>query len=175
MRKSLLIVLACLAAGCVQQSVQQAYDNQENTIAKFVEAHKEWTPTYNGGSVRLTVTEGTSEETLEKGGVVSFYYAGYFLSGTSVSAANLFTTNDRVIAEASSWSVDDESIFEIETIELGTDPLLVGLENGLLGVRSGEECLILFSGKYAYGKKIAGIIPAKSALVYHIKVESITN
>ena len=60
-------------------------------------------------------------------------------------------------------------------MELGTDPLLKGLENGLKGVRGGEECYILFSGKYAYGKKIVGTIPSKSALVYHVTVESITN
>ncbi|MBR6002828.1 MAG: FKBP-type peptidyl-prolyl cis-trans isomerase [Bacteroidales bacterium] len=175
MKKLLLTVLICLVAGCVPQAVQQAYENQENAIAKFVDAHPDWTPTYNGGSVRLTVKEGTSEETLEEGGIVSFYYAGYLLSGTSVSASNLFATNDKTIAEASSWTVSDESIFQIETVELGTDPLLKGLENGLKGVRGGEECYILFSGKYAYGKKIVGTIPSKSALVYHITVESITN
>ena len=175
MRKFLLIALGILAAGCVQQAVQQAYDNQEKSIEKFVEAHPDWVPTYNSGSVRLTVTEGTSEESLEKGGIVSFYYAGYLLSGTSVSASNLFATNDRTIAEAASWNITDESVYEIETVELGTDPLLKGLENGLEGVKAGEECYILFSGKYAYGKKIAGVIPAKSALVYYIKIESITN
>lgn len=175
MRQILLIALGCLAAGCVQQSIQQAYDNQETAIGKFVDAHPEWTPTYNGGAVRLTVTEGTSEESLEKGGIVSFYYAGYTLSGTSVSASNLFATNDRTVAEAASWNITDESVFEIETVELGTDPLLKGLEYGLEGVKSGEECIILFSGKYAYGKKVAGVIPAKSALVYHIRIESITN
>ncbi len=175
MKKYLLIALAILAAGCTKQSVQVFYDNQEKTIEKFVEAHKDWTPTYNKGSVRLTVAEGTSEETLSKGGVVSFYYAGYILSGTSVSASNMFATNDRTVAEAASWTIADESIFEVETVELGTDRLLVGLENGLEGVRAGEECYILFSGKYAYGKKVAGTIPSKSALVYHIKVESITN
>ena len=175
MRKLLLIALSSFALACTPQAIQQAYENQENAIAKFVEAHKDWTPTYNGGSVRLTVKEGTSEDALETGGVVSFFYAGYLLSGTSVSASNLFTTNDRTVAEAASWSVSDESLFEIETVELGTDPLLKGLENGLKGVRTGEECYILFSGKYAYGKKPAGIIPSKSALVYHITVESITN
>ena len=175
MRKFLLIAFASLAVACTPQAIQQAYENQEKAIAKFVEAHPDWTPTYNDGSVRLTVTEGTSEETLDKGGLVSFYYAGYLLSGTNVSASNLFATNDKIVAEAASWNVSDESIYEIETIELGTDPLLKGLENGLKGVRSGEECYILFSGKYAYGKKPAGIIPSKSALVYHINVESITN
>ena len=175
MKQYLLIALAILAAGCVKQSVQATYDNQEKSIEKFVEAHKDWAPTYNNGSVRLTVTEGTSEETLQKGGIVSFYYAGYVLNGTSVSASNMFATNDRATAEAAKWTIDDESIFEVETIELGTDRLLVGLENGLEGVKAGEECYILFSGKYAYGKKVAGTIPAKSALVYYIKVESITN
>jgi FKBP-type peptidyl-prolyl cis-trans isomerase len=42
-------------------------------------------------------------------------------------------------------------------------------------VKGGEECQILFTGKYGFGNKAFGIIPANSALVYKIWVESISN
>jgi FKBP-type peptidyl-prolyl cis-trans isomerase len=46
---------------------------------------------------------------------------------------------------------------------------------GLEGVKAGEECEIIFSGKYGFGNKAFGMIPAKSALLYKIWVVSISN
>ena len=165
-------------AGCTGQSLQQVYDAQEKKIDSFVTAQtskSECRVEYNGGAVRVVLSEGTSEQTLSAGGTVSFYYAGYVLSGTSVSNSNLFATNYKNVADAAGWSLSDESVLSIETVSLSEGELLEGLRLGLEGVKEGEECYILFSGKYGYGKKTAGTIPAKSALVYHIWVESISN
>ena len=129
----LLAVLAGILPACNKE--QTAYDKQETNIAKFVEAQCKAdttaTVTYLDGTVRVVLhdtlrREGLMAETLRPGGTVSFYYAGYTLSGASVTASNLFATN-------------------------------------------------LFSGKYAYGSHIQGTIPARSALVYHIWVNSISN
>jgi FKBP-type peptidyl-prolyl cis-trans isomerase len=53
--------------------------------------------------------------------------------------------------------------------------LIPGLKAGLTGVKGGEECQIFFSGKYGFGNESVGIVPANSALVYKIWVESISN
>ena len=53
--------------------------------------------------------------------------------------------------------------------------LVEGLRNGLLGVRTGEECEILFSGKYGFGNEIFGTIPVNSALLYKIWVVGVSN
>jgi FKBP-type peptidyl-prolyl cis-trans isomerase len=53
--------------------------------------------------------------------------------------------------------------------------LINGLKKGLEGVRAGEECEIIFSGKYGFGNNTFGMIPAKSALLYKIWVVSVTN
>ena len=179
MKARLHILLAFLAVSCTGQSLQQTYDAQEKKIDSFVSSlqakdenlHVE----YNGGSVRIVVTEGTGEEVLSAGGTVSFYYAGYVFTGSSISNNNLFATNSQDVADAAGWSLSDESIYAIETVNLGEDKLLDGLRNGLAGVRQGEECYILFSGTYGYGKKAVGIIPSKSALIYRVWVESISN
>ena len=60
-------------------------------------------------------------------------------------------------------------------LDMKNDQMLEGLRNGLLGVKAGEECEILFSGKYAFGKKPFGIIPANSALAFKIKIEGLSN
>ena len=172
-----ILLTLTLLASCTGQSLQQIYDAQEKKIDSFVTAQVKngERVEYNGGSVRIVLKEGEGDEMLAPNGTVSFYYAGYVLSGTSVSRNSLFATNSKDVADAAGWSLTDESIYAITTVTLDEKDLLPGLKNGLAGVKAGEECLILFSGKYGYGKKAAGTIPAKSALVYQIWVESISN
>jgi FKBP-type peptidyl-prolyl cis-trans isomerase len=42
-------------------------------------------------------------------------------------------------------------------------------------VKAGEECEILFCGKYGFGNSTFGIIPANSALAFKIWVVSVSN
>ena len=177
------LLLAGLLPACNKEAVQQAYDKQETNIAKFVDTQlsKDTTATvtYKDGTVRVVMhdtlhREGLLADTLRTGGTVSFYYAGYTLTGSTLSSSNLFATNDKKTADAAGWQLSDTTAFKILTITLD-DHLLDGLQRGLEGVRNQDECYILFSGKYAYGSHKQGTIPARSALVYHIWVNSISN
>ena len=56
---------------------------------------------------------------------------------------------------------------------MGSDELVDGLKRGLEGVKAGEECLILIPGKYGFGKRKIGTIPANSALAYYVWVLSL--
>jgi hypothetical protein len=179
----LLAAIAGFLPACNKEAVQLAYDKQETSIASFVEAQRRAdetaTVTYKDGVVRVvlhdTLTrEGLLADTLSMGGTVSFYYAGYTLSGSNVSSSNLFATNHQRTADAAGWKLSDTTAFHIQTLTLD-DKLLEGLQRGLEGVRNQDECYILFSGKYAYGSRVQGTIPARSALVYHIWVNSISN
>ncbi|MBR1705922.1 MAG: FKBP-type peptidyl-prolyl cis-trans isomerase [Bacteroidales bacterium] len=186
MKRSTLLFPAALAAAvlaCTKQSVEATYDKQETTIASFVQARLQAdttaTVTYNKGSVRIVLhdtlaREGLLADSLRAGGSVSFYYAGYILSGTAVSSSSLFATNRKTTADESGWKLTDSTLFQIETLTLD-DRLIPGLRHGLEGVQNQDECFILFSGKYAYGNHVQGTIPARSALVYHIWVNSISN
>ena len=178
-----VLLMAVLVPACNKEAVQLAYDKQETNIANFVEsqlkADNTATVTYKDGAVRVVLhdtvsREGLLADTLRTGGTVSFYYAGYTLTGSSITASNLFATNHRETADAAGWRLSDTTAFKIQTITLD-DRLLDGLQRGLEGVRNQDECYIHFSGKYAYGSRIQGTIPARSALVYHIWVNSISN
>lgn len=127
---------------------------------------------YNGGSSRLVTKEGAGEE-LSENGSLAFYYAGYVFS-SGISASNLFSTNHAETASASGWTLTDEED-NILTISIKDYELIPGLRNGLIGVKGGEECQIFCTGKYGFGKRALGIVPANSALVYKIWVESVSN
>lgn len=171
----LIAFAACLS--CTKQQVQASYDKQETMIDNFVSGQLKTEGTYavyNKGSVRLVTVKGEGTDSLAADGVVSYYYALYRLTSSPISSSNLISTNYAEVA-GSGWSLSDESSFDIITAKLDEADYIEGLRNGLEGVRGGQECYILFSGKYGFGDRIHGTIPANSGLVYHIWVSSISN
>ena len=192
-KKSIIMaVLLCFAASsCMKEKLKTTYNSQEDSIDKYITSNMyekrsgvsektgndtTWTDTlrvvYNGGANRLVLNEGIGEE-LKPGGKIAFYYAGYTFKGNK-SISNLFTTNRKETAAEAKWNLTDAQ-YELFQIDMSETVLSDGLRQGLIGVRSGEECEILFSGKYAFGDNDFGIIPANSALLYHIWVEAVSN
>lgn len=184
--KILLMAMICIAAtSCLKEKREATYNAQESKIdqyitnnmyVKYSEGGESKTDTlrvvYRGGSSRLVTTEGAGEE-LKENGTVTFYYAGYSFSG-SKSYTNMFATNRQESAKAAKWELTDPD-YELYTIDMGDTDIIEGLRQGLIGVKSSEVCQILFSGKYAFGKKPLGIVPANSALLYEIWIEGISN
>ena len=168
-----VLVLAAAFTSCMGSKLEQTYNNQESKIDSYISSKGEgYRSVRNGGANRLIIKDGEGEE-LSRNGFVSFYYAGYTFNG-SISSSDMFITNRKESADDANWNLTDFS-FEPLTINLKDDELLNGLKNGLTGVKAGEECEILFSGKYGFGKRPFGIIPANSALLYKIWVISISN
>ena len=134
----------------------------------------EWEDTldvvYNNGAARLIKTEGTGPE-LTENGAVSFYYAGYIFSS---SPSTLFATNHRETAEGANFELTDAD-YELIEADMTKARMIDGLRNGLIGVRSGEECEIVFSGKHGFGDEVFGTIPVNSALLYKIWVVGVSN
>jgi len=190
-----LIMLSLTAGSCVKEKQETIYKKQETQIDSYLTKNRtakrdstiinedgtkrdtSWTDTlniiYNNGSARLEKKKG-SGPALSADGAVSFYYAGYIFKGSSVSASNLFATNHQQTAESSNFTVTDPDYSLLE-VNMAEADMVEGLRNGLIGVRAGEECEILFTAKYGYGKRTFGIIPANSALLYKIWVVGVSN
>ena len=177
----LAAIALVIMTSCIKEKLETTYNSQESKIDQYINSKKYVTidgekdslrVVNNNGANRLVLNEGTGES-LEKNGTVAFYYAGYTFNG-SKSNSNLFITNHEDTAIASGWDLTDPS-YEIYKINLGDVELLEGLRKGLLGVKQGEHCEILFSGKYGFGNDAFGIIPANTALLYEIWVEAVSN
>jgi len=165
--------------GCTKESIKNAWSTQETNIETFVNSQLSADSTryavYNEGTARVVITQG-SGDSLASDGVISFYYAGYVFSSSTISSSTLFATNYEDIASSTGFSsLTDSTSMDILTVRLDTANFVSGLANGLVGVKGGEECYILFSGEHGFGNKALGAIPANSALCYHIWVESISN
>lgn len=170
------IMTLILCTSCMKERLEVTYNKQEDQISRYIDSqisqNETYTTVHNNGSNRLTKVHGEGEE-LGGSGTLTFYYAGYIFTG-SVSAGNMFSTNHETSATDAGWELT-ETIYEPLTLNLNDDRLLPGLKNGLVGVKGGEECEILFSGKHGFGNKTFGIIPANSALLYKIWVISVSN
>ena len=176
------IIAACTLfigiTSCDKSALELKYADQDKRIDQYIEGlikqnNLDSTAIVrNGGSNRIVVKEGTGEA-LQDGGTISFYYAGYIFNG-NISKNNLFYTNSSQTAIEAGWAEEGAS-YDVKTMTLDKKSMVEGLYNGLQGVRAGEECMIVFTGKYGFGKKQNGIIPANSALAYQIWVESISN
>ncbi len=176
-RITALLAIAVLAgSSCVKEKLEETYNRQEDQIDRYITSEQgkdeSYTVSYNKGSSRLTTLAGSGPE-LEADGYVSFYYAGYIFNG-SISASNLFGTNHQATAENAKWNLTEPD-YSLMEIKMKNTDLVEGVRNGLLGVRAGEECTILFSGKYGFGNSTFGIIPANSALAYKIWVVGVSN
>lgn len=190
------------AASCVKDKLEETYSRQETQIDTYLTRNRvvkrdsiqiiitpnaddptkndttkvkvEWEDTldvvYNNGAARLIKTEGTGPE-LTENGAVSFYYAGYIFSS---SPSTLFATNHRETAEGAKFELTDAD-YELIEADMTKARMIDGLRNGLIGVRSGEECEIVFSGKHGFGDEVFGTIPVNSALLYKIWVVGVSN
>ena len=181
MKRIVLIVtaLALVAWACTKQSLKTTYDKQATYIESFVaaqmKADEKATLVKNEGAWRLTLNDARDPgDSLLAGGEVTLEYASYVLTGSTVSASNLIETNKKEIADAAKWTLTNEDVFRPVTLTLDKS-LVDGLRMGLHGVQPGDEAYILFTGEFGYGNKENGTIPAKSALVYHVWIESIRN
>ena len=167
----LLLILCMSAASCVKDKLEETYSRQETQIDTYLTRNRvvkrdsiqiiitpnaddptkndttkvkvEWEDTldvvYNNGAARLIKTEGTGPE-LTENGAVSFYYAGYIFSS---SPSTLFATNHRETAEGAKFELTDAD-YELIEADMTKARMIDGLRNGLIGVRSGEECEIVF-------------------------------
>lgn len=171
-----LAVLVFAAASCSKEGGSLVYLNQDAQIEKYVSEQLSKTEgsraAFENGTARLVLREG-SGDALREGGALSFYYAGYvFANGIST----LFATNNEDVATSAGWSgLSGDDRFSPRIADLSDGTLLEGLRRGLVGVRPGEECYVIFNGKFGYGRKAQGTIPAGSALAYHIWVIDIEN
>lgn len=172
----LLFAAMITASSCIKEKLEESYNKQEEQIDKYIDSalqkNESYSVTYLDGTSRLTTLDGEGPA-LTKTGSVSFYYAGYTFDG-SINASALFGTNHKATAETSGWSLTEPD-YSLMEINMTDSELLEGVRKGLEGVKAGEECEILFSGKYGFGNSTFGIIPAKSALAFKIWVVGVSN
>lgn len=181
MKRTLTYACICILAATVllascEKDTDTLFASQEKAIdsyvTSFLNANPDAKVIYKNNVVRLVVQSGSGADSLSSNGKATINYAGYRFSG-GISKSNLFATNHEATAQDAGWKISGEGIYTPVQIDLSSDDLVDGLKRGIAGVKAGEECLILISGKYGFGKRKIGTIPANSALAYYVWVLSL--
>lgn len=167
------ILFSTSCSKSLEGSFNKQEENIEAIVASLTKSQSPDTLTYRNGSVRVMLVQGSGEP-LSKNGKVSFWYEAYRITGETLNANDLLATNSKELAESVGFPISDSTILAVKTLDLSGDGVVEGLRNGLVGVRSGEECVVLFSGRHGFRKR-AGTLPANSALAYHLLIESVSN
>ncbi len=124
--------------------------------------------------------DGTEESWVFSTPYTTFNVTGSPTTGASISVSGsssgltFFATNHYATASFSGQTLS-ESELEPVTYSLKDNNLIEGLRYGLEGVKAGEVCDVVFSGELGLGNRVIGTVPANSALLYRIWVESISN
>ena len=172
-----LLLAALLVLSCGKASQEATFANQETRITSYIDSEVKAGGSFvdNGGIYRVIKKdeEGTGEA-LQASGVVSFYYAAYIFTG-SKSYSNMIATNRKQSAQDAGWDTSDETRFEALTVGLEESGFVEGLKRGLVGVKADQHADIVFSGRYGFGNKIYGMVPANAAFLYEIWVVAVTN
>lgn len=173
MRKLLIISAAVIAlASCNKKALEDTYMKQEANIETYITRQFANMPvTRRNGSNRITVdTVNISvSDSLVYGDSLFIYYAGYIFTS---QPSGIFATNVQSIAEQSKLDLDSAD-YSVKKILYEPNSLIMGLDNGLYGVKNGEHCIVVFSGKYGFGSEPVVNVPKNSALAYEIWVEDI--
>lgn len=173
-----LFFAVLLTLSCTGESVKLTYSTQASKIDDYVKKQLEDNPdrraVITDGIVRLVEVEGEGEE-LQEDGTVSFLYAGYDFSSYSITSGKLFATNSPDIAQEAKWAISDSTLLGEKIVNLKDRILIDGLQKGLVGVKEGEECYVIFPGDRAFGKNTLGTIPAYAPLAYHFWIIKIEN
>ena len=117
-----------------------------------------------------------SRPVVDWGDRVSIRFNAYVFTGSEPSTSAIYWSNIPEIIEqlgSKSGNTLDWSTEPLH-IELGTTPILEGLERSLPGCHEADSVQVYMTSTLAYGKNLVGNVPKKSMIAWYMKIEKVT-
>ncbi|KAL4803972.1 hypothetical protein BDV18DRAFT_162383 [Aspergillus unguis] len=115
------------------------------------------------GVTKALLTPGATDERPQKGDTVIIEYTGY-LYDESQGAENYFMGTQFDTSKGRG---------PLKT-QIGVGKVIVGWDQGVLGMALGEKAILTISSDYGYGKRgFPGLIPPHSGLVFEVELKQI--
>lgn len=142
---------------------------QEKLIEKYTSTLQSEEVVINDGVWRVVLEEGSGTYGAVAGDSVIFNYSAYIFSN---GKGSVFDTNIKSVAKEAGLGMD-QIFFQPRRKVVGEGELLPGLERGLLGVKKGEKCYLIFSSRHGFGNKQIGMVPKMSPLIYEVWIADV--
>jgi hypothetical protein len=172
MKKSGILFILSILCACTSEVERLAVSNQEQDINNYISAQITADTTIrlvaNNGSYRLIRTPGNAPEAAA-GDSVRFYYIAYVFSKSKGIA---FDTNRDTLGfhrDTVGYKADNGQGI------VGIGQYIPGLDNGLIGMKTGEKAEIIFPAAQGFGGVAVGLVPPLSALLFEVEMVSISN
>jgi hypothetical protein len=121
--------------------------------------------------------ERASKPVVALGDEIALRYSAYLFKNSKPTINELFATNDQALINeliSAGLDVSYEWSSEPLVVTFGNGEILDSLEIALEGCYEGDSVEIYLSFEAGYGNHIFGMVPKKSAMVWHIDILSVT-
>ncbi|MDR0581813.1 MAG: FKBP-type peptidyl-prolyl cis-trans isomerase [Prevotellaceae bacterium] len=167
MKKSVILFILCSLCACTSEVERLAVSNQEEAINSYISAQMTADTSIrmvaHNGSYRLIKTPGNAPEAAA-GDSVRFYYIAYVFSR---GKGTVFDTNRDTLGFVS--RIDNGRGI------VGIGQYIPGLDNGLMGMKTGEKAELIFPASQGFGNAAVGLVPPLSALLFDVEMVRVKN
>lgn len=163
-RKIYLLILLSLSLSCTKEELLNQMTEQEKLIEKYTSTLQSEEVVINDGVWRAVLEEGSGSYSAKAGDSVIFNYSAYIFSN---GKGKVFDTNIKSVAKEAGLGMD-QVFLKPRAKVVGRGELLPGLDRGLIGVKKGEKCYLIFSSRHGFGNKQIGMVPKMSPLIYEV-------
>lgn len=184
MKKYLYILSLCFAvlgAAACSSDEDTIIPDQRTAFERYITS-KNLDYTENGGVYQCVLNADRADyETAAKvkyGAEVSIWFTVYTFSGSSFNeSAPIYSTSPEVIAELKDKYPDRNFDWPEgpSAVTIGQTKMIKGLENGLVGLREGDEALLLITSNLAFGGEQLGAVGEDTPMVYKVYISEIIN
>ncbi len=164
-----VLFIVIFAVSCAKQERDNIIIDQQKSIESYAATFTSGRVEKNGMVWRLVLNEGHGDINAQKGDSLYFLYAAYIFSS---GKGPLIFTNILEIAKNNGFDVSNMS-FDFYREVVGNGKLLQGLDKGLIGVKPGEKCYVIFTANDGFGPVQIGLIPKMSPLIYEVWVSDV--
>ncbi len=168
-RRIYLLILLFAIVSCTKEELLKQMTEQEKLIEKYASTLQSEEVVVNDGVWRVVLEEGSGSYSAKAGDSVIFNYSAFIFSS---GKGKIFDTSIKSVAKEAGLGMD-QIFLKPRGKVVGIGELLPGLDRGLVGVKKGEKCYLLFSSRHGFGNKQIGMVPKMSPLIYEVWITDV--
>lgn len=177
MRKVICCMILCLAGTLVGCSTDEDFAVTQNKAIETYLKGQQMKYVIQGGTYRYISNEIRQERATEpiaqRGSQLEVNFAAYTF--TSIPGTLIYSNMPDIASQVEGLNTTHWDLTPL-TIGLGSASLIQGVDLGLEGCHQGDSVSLFFPSELAYGeKKLVGVVPANSAMMWKVVLNKVVN
>lgn len=162
----IVLIIILVPLSCAKEEQLNLMSQQESAIDKYVKSLANSGVVVEDGVWRVVMDEGSGTIEAVAGDSLQINYAAYIFNS---GKGDLYDTNVKSVANEAGLEMDFD-LLQPRLVVLGRGKLLSGMDRGLISVKKGERCYLIFSARHGFGNTQIGLVPKMSPLLIEVWV-----